>query len=818
MHDSSRSPQLAPSRVGAPPTSRTRVREADPAAPRLAWAFGAALAALAMLPLLASAQGRIITRPCPTPPPPRCGPEQDCARPVNVVCGPTLVRQSSDVKIALADRVLRYEVTEVFKNTGGRVAEADYIFPLPAGAAFEDLKLSINGELVSGETMTADKARGIYEEIVRRQRDPALVEWMGSGMLRARIFPIAPGEEKKVVVRYQSVAEREGDALRIDYRRGTDPNGSGAQGNGRPRVIPAVASGGSEDGEWSHVQFIYRPSRDYGDPYSPTHTLRTRDEGALRSVDARGSARDVTILLPLRRTNSASLSVLANNPDGDRGFALITITPPATTRRSVPRDLTFVVDVSGSMQGRKLEQAKAAGRALLETLRPDDRFRIIDFSTDVRGFRDGWTTASGDNLAAARRYLADLRAEGSTNISGALQEALSRDRSDGRLPLVVFLTDGEPTVGERNPDAIAALAARDRGEARLFSVGVSADVNATLIEQLAVEGHGTAHFVRDSESVERTVSLLARRLSTPVLTNVRVRVDGVRLSQVLPAGALDVFAGQDLVVLARYDGDGRATVRLEGESVDGPVTWSTTAEFPARSRENPFVARLWAAQRVGWLAAEKRKNGGSSEMDAEIKSLGERYGIPTEFSSYLVVEPGMQVANRALGGAASSSALQAVTTTGAGTMSRKARSGLRDSAADAIAVPAAPPMPANEARFEAAKASAAQREMKTVAEMDALSKEKSATERSIGSRRFTLVNGVWTDARYTSTMRTVTVTPFSPAYFALVQRFPELADPFALGEQVVVAGRSVAIALSPDTKSAVSTLDAAAIDAIARNW
>ena len=134
-------------------------------------------------------------------------------------------RVSSSTVVTLADRVLRYEVTEIFRNDGGAIAEADYVFPLPAGAAFEDLKLSINGELVSGETMSADKARGIYEEIVRRQRDPALVEWMGSGMLRARIFPIQPGEEKKVVVRFQSVAVREGDALRIDYRRGTEPVG-----------------------------------------------------------------------------------------------------------------------------------------------------------------------------------------------------------------------------------------------------------------------------------------------------------------------------------------------------------------------------------------------------------------------------------------------------------------------------------------------------------------------------------------------------------------------------------------------------------------
>jgi len=779
----------------------------------------ATVAALLLLgaPTVLMAQGRLIGRPCLNPTPPRCAPDADCVVPATQLpCAPTLVRVSSDVKIALADRVLRYEVTEVFKNTSGRVAEADYVFPLPAGAAFEDLKLMINGELVSGETMTADRARGIYEEIVRRQRDPALVEWMGSGMLRTRIFPIAPGEEKKVVVRYQSVAEREGDALRIDYRRGTDPNGTGAMVRPGQRVDPAQLPSDTrrgEEGEWSRVRFVYRPGSNYGEPYSPTHTLRTRDEDGLRSVDARGSASDVTILLPLRRANAAALSVLAHAPGGERGFALITVTPPTTTRRSMPRDLTFVVDVSGSMSGRKLEQAKAAGRALLETLRPEDRFRIIDFSTDVRSFRDGWSAATGDNLAEARRYLASLRAEGSTNISGALEEALGGRATGERLPLVVFVTDGEPTVGERNPDAIAAMASRRRGDARLFSVGVSADVNATLIEQLAVEGHGTAHFVRDSESVERTVGLLARRLSTPVLTNVKLRADGVRLTQVLPSGDLDVFAGQDLVILARYEGDGNATLRLDGESVDGPVSWSTRASFPERTRDNPFVARLWASQRVGWLAAEKRKRGGTTEMDEEIKSLGERYGIPTEFSSYLVVEPGMTVATSggATGGVRRDAPASVVLGAGVARRTRAA-----DSSSPMPA--AAPAMASNEVRFEAARKSAAQREAKSLGEMDAMEPEGGATQRRVGSRRFVLANGVWTDAAYTSAMRTVTVKPFSSAYFALVQRMGELAAPFALGDRVVVAGRKVAVRLAPDGAEAVETLTPAAIDAIVRDW
>ncbi|MCC6317928.1 MAG: VWA domain-containing protein [Gemmatimonadaceae bacterium] len=757
---------------------------------------------LALSPTLALAQGRLISRCAP---PPACRPDAECGRVAVTDCGPTLVRSGSTVQVALTDRVLRYEVTETFVNRGRSVAEADYIFPLPAGAAFEDLKLSINGELVAGETMTADRARSIYEEIVRRQRDPALVEWMGSGMLRTRIFPIAPGEEKKVVVRFQAVASREGDALRVDYRRGSDPNASGAPALVRPAVEPRGLA--AETGGWTAFTLRYQPGNAYGDPYSPTHTLRERDAGREHVVEARGSAADVTILLPLRRPNTAAISVLTHDPDDDAGFALFTISPPATAQRTLPRDVTLVIDVSGSMRGRKMEQAREAGHVLLASLRAEDRFRIVDFSTDVRSFRDGFTSATRDNVREAGRYLDALQADGSTNISGALEAALEA-RSDGeRLPLVVFMTDGEPTIGERNPDRIAAMAARQRGKARLFAIGVSADVNAGLIEQLAIEGRGTAHFVRDSESVERTVSLLASRLTAPVLTNVRLRVDGVRLHQVLPSGPIDLFAGQDMVVLARYEGHGDASVRLEGESVDGPVTWSTRARFADHDRDNPFVARLWAAQRIGWLAAEKRRGGASQEMDAEIRSLGERYGIPTEFTSYLVVEPGTTVAAMRDGPAS--------LPRDAGLRRDRASLGnavpTAQAASGAGAMPAAPS--ASERRFEEARAAARQREAKSTAELDEVA--GTAGPRRAGGRLFTLANGVWTDTRFVASLRTVTVKPFSPAYFALLQRLDQLAAPFALGERVVVAGRAVAVALAP---TGVERLTAAELATVMRDW
>ncbi len=723
-------------------------------------------------PALTNAQGRLFARPCAPPP---CPPDAICERPLPmpaaVRCNGRIERVSSMVQVQLVDRVLRYEVTEIFRNAGGAVAEADYVFPLPAGAAFEDLKLSINGELVSGETMNADKARGIYEDIVRKMRDPALVEWMGSGLLRARIFPIAPGEEKTVVVRFQSVAVREGDALRIDYRRGSD----------------ALSS---------RFTLRYQHTDAFGDPSSPTHTLRVASEGRTHIVEARGSGSDVSVLIPLRRADEASMSVLTHRVGNDPGFAMITVTPPSNAAaRPTPRDLTFVVDVSGSMQGRKLEQAKAAGITLLETLRPVDRFRLIDFSTDVRSFRSDWSTATADNVRAAKRYLEALRAEGSTNISEALTTALQTTaRNDGwrtehRMPLVVFVTDGEPTVGERNPDAIAALAARLRGQARVFTVGVGTGVNAALVEQLALQGRGTAHFVRDDESVEASVSLLARRLASPVLTDVRIVSSGVRLTSLLPAGPIDVFAGQDLVVLARYDGSGDATVRLEGQSPTGPITWSTRAHFVDQDRSNPFVARLWAAQRIGWLAAEKRRSGSTRELDDEIRSLGEHFGIPTEFSSYLVVEPGMSTA------------------------SGNTRRALANSGAPSLA-PTSAPLARADAQFEAARSSAKQRDAKSVSALDDMGTAAQAT-RGVGNRRFALTNGVWTDARYVTTMRTIVVRPYSAMYFALMRRLPELQEAFALGDRVVVAGRAVALLLKTD---GVERVDDAQLNTIVRDW
>jgi Ca-activated chloride channel family protein len=736
-------------------------------------------------PVALLAQGWIIPRPPIAPPP--------CLDKCLPVRAAVLERTSSNVRATLADHVLRYEVEETFRNRGGTVAEADYMYPLPAGAAFQELQLSINGELVSGEIMDAGHARSTYEEIVRRQRDPALVEWMGYGLLRARIFPINPGEEKRVLLRFQVIAPREGDAIRVDYQRG-----SGA----------SISATGTHDVRESSFTLRY-PRSGRCDAYSPTQELQSRQSGGECMVDAGGEGAAVTILIPAPRTDRAAISVLANAPGSEDGFALITLSPPSGRSAAVPRDITFVLDVSGSMSGRKMEQARAAGRQLLGTLTPNDRFRMIDFSSDVRTFRDDFADATPANLDAAREYLDHLQANGGTNIDGALERALSapRIREDdddeytgnrahriaSRLSLVLFVTDGEPTVGEREPAAIAAHAARLRGSPRVFTFGLGADVNAQLIEQLALEGHGTAQFVRPDEDVERAVGLVASRLTSPVASDLRVSLQCrggfhcPRLSRTLPDGVVDLFAGQDLALLTRYTGSGAARLSFDGQSAGGAVHWETNVDLPDHDRDNAFVPRLWATRRIGWLSAARRQNGASPEVDDELRTLGERYGIPTELTSYLVQEPQIMVDRRraVAGGVATNAPFPSTV------------------------VPAEAPM----AKFEAARKSTEQRDAKSVGAMDkdalsaymitgagragATGSDSSAGRvdgaKRVGDHLFARRNGRWTDIAFKDGTKVVKIKAFSPAYFAVLDAIPELRAAFAVGDSVLVAGKHVAI-------------------------
>ncbi|MEO8479006.1 MAG: VIT domain-containing protein [Gemmatimonadota bacterium] len=677
-------------------------------------------------------------------------------RPAGPVRGsPAVVRVESHVSVTVDGRIARYEVTERFRNSGGGIAEGMYLYPLPGEAVFSDFSLFQGEQELKGEMMGAEQARGIYEEIVRRLKDPALLTLVGHGLVRAQVFPVQPGETRTVVLRFTQVLSRDSDALRIRYA-------AGSRGDAPVTMSIAVAN-----------------AEQYATAYSPTNPIvQSRRGGTLQITVTPPVAGDVDVVLPFQR-GLVGGTVLTHAEPGEDGFALLFLAPPAATEeRMVPRDLTFVVDISGSMSGAKMEQARAALHQALASLGIHDRFRLVAFSSGIRHFREGFTTATPANLADANRFVDGLNPNGGTNLEGAVAAALDTPTETSRMGVVFLLTDGIPSVGELEPDRIAAGAAGRIGRARIFTIGVGQDVNTYLLDRLAVEGRGSATYVAPGADVEEAVGSLTSKLARPALVDLRIVSAPVRFLDEAPAVLPDLFYGEELVIMMRYRGAGEGPVVFEGTRGGQRERFTVQGNFPRRQSENAYVPQLWAARRIGELSRQLRIEGNTTALVAQIRDLGLRYGILTEYTSYLVQEPSQLAALTPMPVAAGAGAAREMT---------------------------------GQRAFDAAKASANLSASATVAEADEAVRQRmeqmapAETEsrrdgapgegriQRAGGRIFAMRGGVWTDVGHTLELKVTTVAPFSEAWFALVAERPSLKAPLSVGSPLVLAGRRASL-------------------------
>ena len=649
----------------------------------------------------------------------------------------------SAVQVAVTGRIARVTVEEWFRNSGPLMDEGSYLYPLPGETVFSDFSLWQGDRELKGEPMDAAQARSIYEEIVRRKRDPALIELAGHGLLRARVFPITPGETRKITLRYTQVLDRVGDAVRFRYAAGT----AAVSRSFRLQVDSAAG---------------------VGDPYSPTHRLTVSRSGdrlelALADTTAGG---DLELLLPLAR-GLVGMSLLTQQSAGEDGSFMLLLAPGRAAEVGEPlrRDVVAVLDVSGSMSGDKLDQAKAALVQLLGGLRRTDRFRVVTFGSGVRRYTVGWTDASADSVRAAQDWVRRLDTGGGTNIAGALTEALTAQPREGALGVVVFLTDGLPTVGETGPERLADQAERSRGPFRVFAFGIGYDVNTYLLDRLTDRARGVTEYIRPGGDIEQIVGALATKISSPVLTDLALRGDGIEFYDLQPERLPDLFAGDELVVFGRYRGAGSAerTVTVTGRRNGHEEHFSAAARFGGEASGNDYIPQLWAARKAGALSRELRLHGPNSEIVSELKRLALRYGILTEYTSYLVQEPNQVVVRPMF---------------------------------DRAAAPIPAPAPQDQAGAEAVRRSRAEKALSGSLQLDAVvvtaGPEAQRTQR-VGGRVFQWRDSTWTDIAHGDSMRVIEVAAFSDAYFALLRALPELTKAAALEPAVLVAGRRVSI-------------------------
>lgn len=699
---------------------------------------------------------------------------------------PGVQRIRSDVEITVdgTRRVAHVEVEEEFRNGSPSLLEGDYLYPIPAGAVFTDLSLFMGDRELKGEVLDADEARRIYEEIVRRKKDPALIELVGHGVLRARVFPVAPGETRRVILRYTQILGRDGDLLRLRYPRivGIPP---GTETVEQPVRIPERRADYRFD-----LRIRVTDAHRFGTPYSPTHTIEIEERGddlEIRHGGAGRAVRDFELFLPLRES-LVGASVVTHALGDEPGYFMLLLSPPAAPEElEIPRDLTLVLDVSGSMSGDKIEQARSALDQILAGLRPRDRFRLITFSSVVRSFQRDWSAATSENVERARDYLADVRAEGSTNIMDALTEALAPESPSGRLSVVVFLTDGKPTVGETAPERIVERVRTIRDRERVFAFGVGYDVNTYLLGRLSEGGRGAVSYVRPEEDVEVAVASLTRKLRFPALSDLQIVDAPVELEDEYPSELPDLFYGEELVVLGRYRRDGRGELVLEGSRAGATQRFRYRVDFPEREPDNDFIPRLWAARKAGALTAHIRLHGADAEVIEEIRQLGLRYGILTEYTSYLVEEPTL-----ALGRA------------GADELLDRARQ-----------IAEAPEAQVGAAAFRRADRSVRLKEVKKVEEAEALilpatklaAGDAAPAVRSVSNRTFVMRADIWTDLRYDTDLPVIRIAAYSDGYFELARRLPGLRPYLTLGDRLRIAGDGLVLEIAPDGEETLSRAD-----------
>jgi len=534
------------------------------------------------------------------------------------------------------------------ENPSAAALEAELLVPVPDGAVVRSFDFEGSASESTARLLPAAEAKQTYDAIVRKARDPALLEFAGSAMVRSSVFPVPARGKQRVRLTYEHLLDREGG--RLEY------------------VIPRTESLELSTVPWT-VSVRIRSKRSISTAYSPTHAIETsrRSGGAITVKIAKAAAKEPGPfrLYALLEKNGLTASLLAY-PEAKGGYFLLLAAPPASLLKkgAIKREVTVVLDRSGSMAGEKLEQARAAALQIVEGLEDGEAFNIIDYSSTVSLLAPRPMLKTTESTLKAREYLRAMRARGGTNLHDAVIEALRQPRRKDFLGIVLLMTDGLPTVGvTREVELREAAKTANVHERRVFTFGVGYDVNSALLSNLAEESRARSTFILPEEDVELKVAALFQRLSGPVLSSPvlemldeRGRVTTTATRDVLPAKLQDLFEDDQIVVLGRYVEDKPLRFRLKGNYLGRERTFEFRFPLEGATTRNAFVPRLWASRRIGVLidairqagaeeAVRPRTRAGGGGLDPRMKELVDEivrlsteFGILTEYTAFFASE------------------------------------------------------------------------------------------------------------------------------------------------------------------------------------
>ena len=485
--------------------------------------------------------------------------------------------------------------------------------------------------------------------------DPALLEMNKNGWFQAHVYPIPPHADKHIQIIYTQVLTPKNGTSTFDY----------PLGNGYKKLKVAVGK--------VEINIDLRATSAIKNVFSPSHPMDLNFDGDKHvsgTIDTVGGGEAENFRLVYSLSDEdVSATLITYRRAGEDGYFLLTLSPKLEIEKSKisSKDVLFVIDISGSMSGVKLDQAKDALRfGLSKTLTEDDRFNIIVFSSDVRAMQPHLIQATRTNVGNAMDYVNKLNVEGGTNINDALITAMRMFEPNQRPKNLVFLTDGEPTEGITNPTQIAAnVAAANTARCRLYTFGVGSDVNTVLLERLAMDNRGAESSITNEAALGTTISTFFAKVSQPVLANLQVAFGPVVVEKLHPAELPDLYTKSQIKIYGRYSNvvDLKdVTVSLTGFMNGDTQRFDFNGlDFPLVTEDRPFLPKLWATERVNALLAQQRVFGNKPEIKQEVIGLAREFNLVTEYTSMYVPTTAELAKENPGGGAASGKQIASVT-------------------------------------------------------------------------------------------------------------------------------------------------------------
>jgi Ca-activated chloride channel family protein len=732
------------------------------------------------------AQGFIIPRPVPPYHPPL----------------PQLTEHKVDVEII--DQVAQVEIHQVFYNDSKRTIEGNYYFPLPKGASVSDFKMYVDGKVLSGELLEKEKARRIYEDIVRRNIDPALLEYVDHNLFSAKIFPIPPKKERKIVLEYSMLLKLDGDLVQFTYPlRGQFESERMVR---RPRPImpgpPYVIPLEEEDedkkarrkedkkpyADISQVIFVDLNSKiPLKNIYSPSHEVdisREDDHHAKISFeDKRKETEDNFVLYYSFSQSDFGLNILTYHPeDNEKNFFMLLISPKTeiSKKEILEKEIVFIMDVSGSMSGEKIDQAKDALKYCINHLDRNDRFNLITFSTESKLFNKE-LVATSEYRKDAIAFIDKIEAKGGTNINEALLDALDMGYEKNRPISIVFITDGLPTVGETDIGKIISnVSDKNKDKIKVFTFGVGYDVNTVLLDKIATSNRAVSDYIEPNENIEQKISSFYDKISHPVLTDLSLDFGRIEVEDVFPQKLPDLFKGSQLTVFGRYEKGTKQDIKLTGKIKDKDKKFTYEADFSSFKKEHDFIPYLWATRKIGYLMDEIRLHSENKELKDEIIRLSKKYGVMSPYTSFLVQEEG--------------DLAYEMSTQPVRILHQRTDALYLDhdnGITAGIEKKSTAPAPMDKGRF-AVRMSKMSREMK---EKETEGLRDTQYVKRIGARTFYFKNDFWVDGEYKDE-KTIDIKYSSQAYTDLVLTYPEVAKFVAIGEKLIFKFKNKFIKIS----------------------